>query len=79
MEEARKELLRVQDAVQKDRLSKKDHYCLFMKLASVIEGNDERSEQCRELSHKLFMDGARSGLMFEIEYRVRRFLDCGPA
>ncbi|MBR6405985.1 MAG: hypothetical protein IKS18_07340 [Lachnospiraceae bacterium] len=70
MEEARKELLRVQDAVQKDRLSKKDHYCLFMKLASVIEGNDELSEQCRELSHKLFMDGARSGLMFEIEYRL---------
>ena len=34
---ARKELLRIQDAVQKDRLVKKDNYCLFMKLAAMIE------------------------------------------
>ncbi|MBR6321524.1 MAG: hypothetical protein IKR59_01530, partial [Lachnospiraceae bacterium] len=69
-EEARKALLRIQDTVQKDRLTKKDHYCLFMKLVSMIQNEDSRAEQCRDLTHRLFMDGSRTGLMFELEYRM---------
>ena len=69
-EDARKELLSIQDAVQKDRMNGKDRYCLFMKLVSMIQDSKESGEQCRELTHKLFMDGARSGLMFELEYRL---------
>ncbi len=69
-DEARTELLKIQDAVQKDRLAKKDHYCLFMWLVSVIQGDENHKAQCRELTHRFFIEGARSGLMFDLEYRL---------
>ena len=66
--EAREYLLRVQDEVQKERLQKKENYCLFLYLANSLENDPERMEDVRKLIHRYWAEGNRTLLMALLEY-----------
>ena len=70
LNEAKEMLISLQDQVQKERIEKKDVYCLFLYLASTVQRDEERLTMCRKLCHKYYMDGVRSPLMFELEYTL---------
>ncbi|MBQ6541376.1 MAG: hypothetical protein IJL73_02720 [Lachnospiraceae bacterium] len=66
--EAREYLLRVQDEVQKERLQKKEYYCLFLYLANSLENDPERMEDVRKLIHRYWAEGTRTLLMALLQY-----------
>ncbi len=66
---ARETLLKIQDAIQKDRILHKDLYCLFMYLASLATNDTEKAGMAKKLTHKYYGEGFRSILMNILEYR----------
>ncbi len=66
--EAREYLLRVQDEVQKERLQKKENYCLFLYLANSLENDPERMEDVKKLIQRYWAEGTRTLLMALLRY-----------
>ena len=70
-EQAAKEaLLRIQDEVQKERIEKKDIYCAFLYLASVLQDDKERIVNAGRLIQKYWQEGECTELMALLQYRV---------
>ena len=65
---AREYLLRVQDEVQKERLQKKENYCLFLYLANSLENDPDRMQDVRKMIQRYWAEGTRTLLMALLRY-----------
>jgi len=63
-------LLSIQDRIQKEKLERKDFYCLFIWLASRAQKDPERLELSKKLVHKYYLEGNYTPLMTFLEYRL---------
>ena len=67
---ARNTLIQLQDQVQKERLEKKDIYCLFLNLTATVQNDLERRDSSEKLIRKYFSDGITSPLMYFLIYKT---------
>ena len=67
---ARNTLIQLQDQVQKERLEKKDVYCLFVNLTATVQNDMERKDSSEKLIRKYFSDGVTSPLMYFLVYKT---------
>lgn len=70
LKKAKDLLLKVQDEVQKERLEKRDVYCLFTVLAGMVQDDGARYESTRALIRKYWLEGSCTLLMAILEYRT---------
>ena len=75
---ARGTLISLQDQVQKERLEKKDVYCLFLNLVGTVQNDQERKTVSEKLIAKYFADGVTSPLMHLLLYRTSAEFDAYP-
>ena len=69
-QEARRILIAVQDEIQKERIKKRDIYCLFLYLVGLIGREEEKLENALKLAHRYYTDGTYTVLMTFLEYRL---------
>jgi len=63
-------LLAIQDRVQKEKLDRKDFYCLFIYLAARAQKDPDRLDLSKKLVHKYYLEGVYTPLMMLLEYRL---------
>ena len=69
-QEARRILIAAQDEIQKERIRKRDIYCLFLYLVGLVSQDEEKLANALKLSHRYYADGTYTVLMTLLEYRL---------
>lgn len=75
---ARNTLISLQDQVQKERLEKKDVYCLFLNLVGTVQNDEERKTVSEKLIQKYYSDGVTTPLMHFLLYRTQAEFQAYP-
>ena len=69
-QEARRILIACQDEIQKERIKKRDVYCLFLYLVSLVSSDEQKTANALKLAHRYYTDGTYSVLMTLLEYEL---------
>ena len=77
-DDAKEELLSVQDLVQRERQSNKERYAMFLYVAGLASDDEKRIAKTAAIVHKYWQEGVNSGFMAVLEYTLNQEINSDP-